>query len=87
MTTEFANSLITVRNSLIAQCNSLFNAKNSLFAFLGNLLVSRWGSLPIFYFFPAWQGLTDQVTGNLASETPRRSAQLIRATRCHLVPT
>ena len=53
MTTEIPGSLITVKNSLIAQSYSLFNAKNSLFGFLGNFLVSRWGSLPIFYFFPA----------------------------------
>jgi hypothetical protein len=53
MTTEIANSLITIKNSLIAQFNSLFNATISLFGFLGNFLLSHCDSLPIFYRFPA----------------------------------
>jgi hypothetical protein len=61
MTTQNPDSLITVRNSLIAQSNSLFSAKNSLFGFLGNTLVSHCGSLPIFYWFAAWQGLTMKI--------------------------
>jgi hypothetical protein len=63
MTTQNLDSLITVKNSLIAQSNSLFSAKNSLFGFLGNSLVSHWDSLPIFYWFAAWQGLTMEIPG------------------------
>ena len=62
MTTQNPDSMITVKNSLIAQSNSLFNAKNSLFGFLGNFLVSHCSSLPIFYCFPAWQGLTMKIS-------------------------
>jgi hypothetical protein len=47
-----------VSSALFESAAFLFNAKDSLFGFLGNFLVTHCGSLPIFYCFPAWQGLT-----------------------------
>jgi hypothetical protein len=97
MTTENPDSLITVKNSLIAQSNSCSTPKNSLSGFLGNFLVSHCGSLPIFYCFPAWQGLTMKIpcifpanrelaleTGSLVTADRRWQAGLCRNRRAAL---